>query len=590
MKKILTLLIICFASTLFAQDEVSFEATVSKKKLGINERLRIEFSMNKDGDNFNPPSFEGFRRVAGPNQSVSHSWTNGKQSFSRSYSYVLQPTARGKFTIDQATIEIDGVIYKTTPVTVEVTAAVENPNAPPSADQIAGENLHLVAEVSKLNPYVNEAVSVSYKLYFSPSISIEGFKPLDEPKYSNFWSQNIDFGKLQVKNNEMYDGKRYRMVVLKQVVLYPQQSGTLEIEPLSLDVTVGVPTSRRDFFGRPVYENTHKTVSAGARKLKVKALPENGKPEEFSGAVGTFNFDMTVSKDSLKASESLQATIRVSGKGNLKLLSLPKLKTPSALETYDPEYKENVNVNLSGMQGSVSEDYTIVSRYKGKYPIPAIDFTYFDPNTGKYKTITADEVEINVLDGPTNAAAVANAQTPSGTAKQQVVTTGTDFRFIKIEPNLTPRAQSDFFKSILYYVLLFAPLMLIPIVIIARNKREAYVADVAGNKIRKANKLAKKYLSAARKTMGDKEAFYVALEKALHNYLKAKLHIETSEFSKEKISQLLEKKAVAEEDIADFIALLKSCEFARYSPASNVTMQQDYDKAAAVITKIDKQI
>ncbi|SFU60229.1 Oxygen tolerance [Pustulibacterium marinum] len=589
MKQIITLIFVLFTfSWVSAQDDaVTFEATVSKKTLGINERLRVEFSMNQDGDNFNPPDFNNFRVVAGPSQSTSFSFTNGKRSFNRSYSYILQPTARGTFKIGQASIEIDDKIYKTVPVEVTVTAAVENPNAPPSADQIADENLHLVAEVSKSNPYLNEAVSVVYKLYFSSTVSIENFQPLDDPKYNNFWSQNIDIDQLQVEQGT-YDGKRYRYVVLKKVVLYPQQSGELNIEPLSLDITVGVPTSRRDFFGRPIYEKTHKTVSAGSRKLNVKPLPTEGKPEEFSGAVGQFNFDVTVNKDSLRASESLMANVRVSGKGNLKLLTLPKLKTPSALETYDPEYEENVRVSLSGMQGSVSEDYTIVSRYKGKYPIPAVNFTYFDPETKSYKTITSKEIEINVLDGPTNN--VAATQIPSGTNKQEVVSIGTDFRFIKIDPNLTSKTKSNFFKSTLYYVLLYLPLLLIPIVILARNKREAYVADVQGNKIRKANKLAKKYLSAARKTLGNKEAFYVALEKALHNYLKAKLHIETSEFSKEKISQLLAEKDVAQEDIHEFVNLLKSCELARYSPASEVTMQQDYDKAASVITKIDKQI
>ena len=210
----------------FAQDEdaVTFEMKLSKEKLGINERLRVEFAMNKDGDNFNPPSFDGFQVVMGPSQSISSSWINGKRSFSKSYSYILKPTAQGSFTIGQAAIEIDGETYKTLPRKVQITAAVDNPNAPKSADDVADESLHLVAEVSKGNPYLNEAVTVVYKLYISSNISVTNFRPLDSPKYNNFWSQDIPVTKYNTVN-ETYNGKPYRSVILKRVVLYPQKRG-----------------------------------------------------------------------------------------------------------------------------------------------------------------------------------------------------------------------------------------------------------------------------------------------------------------------------------------------------------------------------
>lgn len=592
MRRIFTLLLIIFSAFATAQnDGVDFTASVSKKKLGVNQLLQIEFAIkNTDGDNFTSPNFSGFRVVAGPMQTVSNSWVNGVRSFSRSYTYTLQPTGRGKFTIGQATIEVNGKMYKTTPIEIEVTAAVDDPDAIPGIQETVGENLHLVAEVSDYSPYVNEAVSVVYKLYIGRTIEVNTYNLIDDPKYNNFWSQDIKMDNIIVERNVMYEGKSYTMAILKKVVLYPQQSGKLEIEPLSLDVQVAVPSNKRNFFGGVIYENTHKIVSAGTRTLNVKSLPAEGKPEDFSGAVGKFNFDVSVSRNELKASESLQASVKVSGTGNLKLLSLPKLTTPSALETYDPEYQEQVDIKLSGMEGSVAENYTIVSRYQGKYPIPAVSFTYFDPQAGKYKTITSKEIEINVTEGPVNANATVLPGN-GGPGKQNVVTNGNDFRFIKINPHLIPKTKRNYFyKSTMFYVLMLVPLILIPIAVFGRNKREAYIADVAGNKIRKADKLARRYLSAARKALGNKEAFYIALEKALHNYLKAKLHIETSEFSKEKIKELLHGKGVDLDHIEEFVGLLQSCELARYSPATEVTMQQDYDRAASVITKIDKQI
>ena len=200
----------------YAQDdaeEITFTMNLSKEELGLNERLRVDFTMNKDGDNFKPPQFEGFKVVMGPSQSISSSWVNGKRSFSKTYTYILVPTARGNFTINQATIEIGGQTYKTTPKKVEVTAAVDKPNSQKTVDDVADESLHLVAEVSKGNPYLNEAVTVIYKLYVSPNISVTNYRPLDNPTYNNFWSQDIKVNALSAQNGT-YKGKPYRYVIL----------------------------------------------------------------------------------------------------------------------------------------------------------------------------------------------------------------------------------------------------------------------------------------------------------------------------------------------------------------------------------------
>ncbi|WP_149275377.1 BatD family protein [Pareuzebyella sediminis] len=573
----------------YAQKEtaVTFEMKLSKEKLGINERLRVDFSMNRDGDNFNPPNFEGFRVLMGPSQSISSSWINGVRSYSKTYSYTLAPTGRGNFTIGQATIIIDGKTYKSLPKEVEVTAAVDKPSDQLTVDDVADESLHLVAEVSKTSPYLNEAVSVVYKLYVSPSVSVSNYQPLDNPKYNNFWSQDIPVSRLSAENGT-YKGKPYRYVILKRVVLYPQKSGKLEIEPLSLDVTVEVPTNKRDFFGGRVYSQTNKTVSAGNRIINVKPLPQAGKPVNFSGAVGNFDFAVTTSKTVLNASESLQAKVQVSGKGNLKLFQLPEPNLPGSLEVYEPEFEESVRTTLSGSQGKVSNNYTIVPSFKGKYPIPSISFTYFDPNSEMYKTLSSDEIVINVKEGPLNSSGVPTTNTTNNTKRS--VSPGNQFNFIKLKPNLSAIGSNYFFGSTSFYLWLLLPLVLIPITIIFSKKREAIASDVVGNRVRRANKLARKYLSKAKKELGNKDSFYIALEKGLHNYLKSKLKIETSEFSKDRIATLLTEKNIDTPTKDGFVALLSSCEMARYSPFSRVQMQQDYDKASEVISNLDKQL
>jgi len=576
-----------FSLSVFGQQEdgVTFELELSKERLGVNERLRVDFAMNRDGDNFVPPDFEGFRILMGPSQAISSSWINGVRTYSKTYSYTLQPLAKGTFTIGQASIVIGGETYKTIPREVTITEAVDQPNGTPSADRIADENLHLVAEVSKASPYMNEPISVVYKLYVSPSIVVSNFRPMDNPTYNNFWSHDIPLTRYNIEEG-LYEGKPYRYVILKRVVLYPQKSGALEIEPLALDVSLEVPTDKRDFFGSPIYTKTNKVVSAGKRTIQVKPLPEAGRPADFSGAVGDFRFSVTTTKDALNASESLQAKVTVEGKGNLKLFQLPKLTLPSSLEVYDPEFKEDVRTSLAGMQGSVSEEYTIVPGFQGKYPIPSISFSFFNPATGRYQRVASDEITINVLEGPSPTAAAET--TPR--AEKSTVVSGDQFYFIKLTPQLVPKQWNPFFGSTAHIAWLFAPLLVIPLFILFRRRKEAREQDVEGARVKRANRLARKYLSQAKKALGEKEAFYVALEKALHNYLKAKLKIETSEFAKDKIRSLLTDKNVDPAAVEGFIGLLQNCEMARYSPFSQVQMEQDYQKASEVITALDKTL
>lgn len=587
MKKFIFLLLISVQG-LFAQ--VEFEAKVSKTTLGINERLRIDFSMNADGDNFTPPDFDGFRVVNGPMQQVSQQWVNGRGTFNKMYSYFLLPTQKGPVTIKQASIEINGQVYKTSPIRINVTAAIEMPKNPNDAPQIsANDAIHLVAEVSKSNPYINEPITVVYKLYFSYNVGITNWRELDKPKYNDFWSQNLDPKELKVEEGT-FNGERTRVVILKRVVLYPQKSGKLSIEPLSMDIDLELPTNRRNFFGQVQTTRDNKRVSAGAKVISVRALPEAGKPANFTGAVGKFTFRATPTKTTLKHGESLDLNVIVAGTGNLKLFDLPKPVVPTALEMYDPVHTETVNTPLSGMTGNIADKYTIIPQYKGNYPIKPMSFSYFDLGSGTYKTITSPEIMIKVLDGPeSETPAVASSDSTTG-ANKRTISASAQFQFIKLKTNLVSTKKDDFFGSNLFYGLLFAPLLIIPIIMLFRKKKRAMDSDVVGNRIRQSNKLAKKYLSEARKQIANKELFYIALEKAMHNFLKAKLNIETSEMSKDKIREILLSRNAQEGTVSDFINLTENCEFARYAPSSSVSIQQDFDKAVTIISELEKQI
>ena len=455
MKRWVVLLFSLFSLVSKAQDsDIKFETVLSKVKLGQNERLRVSFEMNKDGDFFEAPSFENFEVLMGPSQSISSSFINGKRSFSKSYTYVLRPKKQGQLIIDSASITIDNTVYTTDPKTVLVTEPIDNPNAPKTAQDIADESLYLVATLSNDRPYLNQGVLVTYTLYFSPRVYINNFIPVENPTYKNFWSQDLPIKEYETRRTT-FKNESFNAVDLKTVVLYPQKSGSLALDPFALELYVQIPTGRRDFFGDPIMRSATKTVKAGDLSINVRELPEEGKPSDFSGAVGDFELSVDASRTSLEANESTQIKVKVSGKGNLKLLSIPELSLPSALEKYDPEYTDNVRVNREGMNGSVTDSYTVVPRYAGSYPVDPVAFTYFDPNTKSYKTLNSDLFDLTV-EGSTLLPNT-SASTPI-VEKNTPVTSG--FKSNAYQTSLVTMISSPWFESNAYYLILALLLIL----------------------------------------------------------------------------------------------------------------------------------
>ena len=569
--------------SIFGWGQINFEVSVSKKQLGLNERLRVDFAIDKPGDNFRPPSFSSFRVISGPMQSVSNVFVNGKRTYSMTYTYFITPLKKGVFDIEQASIEYEGNVYKTTPVTINVTEAVAIPRDPNDPKYIVDEKLHLVAEVSKRSPYVNEPITIVYKLYFAQNLNPTDVDVVDVPKYNDFWSYNIDIPNRNI-DTSIYKGERYNFVEWRKVVLYPQRAGKLEIKPLSLDVTVNVPTGKRDFFQRVIYTQVPKLVSAGNLTINVKPLPTEGQPDDFSGAVGNFSIDVSTSKKQLKANESLQAKVKISGRGNLRLFGMPNLQTPSAIEQYEPETSENIRSNLSGMSGSITQSYTLIPQVQGKYPIPSIEFSFFNPKKKTYETIKSSEQLVDVTEGPLANRAV-NPTNPS-----VAVSIDSPFKFIDLDTSFVPINTPTFFRSTLFYLLWGSPLGLVLLYVAYARRKQKQLGDTEGVRMRTANRMARKYLSEAKRNLNNSEEFYVALERALHNYLKAKLKMETSDFSKEKIKNILSQIGVEESLVNDFVSVLENCEFARYTPSSVKAMEQDFANTAKMITQIDKQL
>ena len=572
-----------FSCILSAQ--VNFRANLSKSSLGINERVRVDFIIDKDGDNFTPPEFENFRIVAGPSQSIKNSWINGKRSYSKTYTYFLSPIKKGNFTIGQASVEVDGEIYKTMTLNVVITTAVDKPVNPNDPSYVADKNIHLVAEVSNTSPYLNEPVSIVYKLYWKPDLGITNTRELDAPRYANFWSSKIDI--TPTAENGIYKGEAYRYAVMRQTVLYPQRIGELSIEPLVYDIAVQVPTNRRNIFGQ-VTNRVNKTVSAGKLKINVKPLPDIGKPNNFSGAVGKFDLLVTTSKKELLLSEAFQLNLEIKGNGNFNLFSFPSINLPQSLEVYEPERLEKLITNFKGIRGSIKDQYTVVPSSPGKYSIPKISFNYFDPNDSKYKTQTSAVNYINVKGAIINNVREENNIDNRNSNKLGLVEYG-NLSFKK-KTEFQKINQEIFFFSSWFCIILLTPFAILFIILLIRiflNKKKNDKNWIRANN---AKKLGKKYLLDAKKNIENKTKFYEALDKALMNYLKSILLFDNSEYNAKKIRESLLKKSVGLKTIDLLDDIFNNCQMARYTPFDYVDMDKDYKRALELISLIDNEI
>lgn len=588
--KTIYLFLFFISASLFSQVELTVKA--SKKTLGENQRFRLDYKINnQEADDFKLPKFKNFKVVQGPSQSVKNSYSsiNGRTEiiFSKTYSYILEPTRKGTFTLPFATIEYQGETIKSNTITLKVVDAIDLPKNPNDPNYIASQNIKMVVTISNETPYVGEPIYAEYRLYVN-QLSINSFNVDTHPNYEGFWSQVLDNKNPQFKNGK-YKGEAWQYAVLHKVVLIPQSNGELTVNPMSADLVVGVPTGRGDFFGNMITRNVNQRLVSDKKIIKVKSLPLEGKPLDFSGAVGKYSYEVNTSRSIFKANESAQIKVKVSGKGNLKLFELPNIVTPKELEVYDPERKEQVSVKTSGLFGSIENAYTVVPQFKGKFIVPSTSFSFFNPKEEKYQTIVTDEIILDVTEGK-ELATSNGADYTNGALKQTVKATGNDFRYIHTSTDLQLIEKVDFFKTKLFYVLLLLPLIILPLGVFASKKQRELSRDIKRNKLKKADKLTRKYLANAKKELGNKTTFYSSLEKALHNYLKAKLQVETTEISKDRIAEMLTNKGVSSEAITQFTDVFSACEFARYAASSDEKMKEDFEKAKKAITDLDKNL
>lgn len=612
MNKILTGILAFFiltASQITGQD-VTFTGS-SKNVVRVGERFQLTYSVNAEGQNFRGPDLNKFRVLGGPSTSSSSRIEiingNVSQRVDYSFTYVLQASEEGIFDLSPAKITVDGKTYESNPVKIQVVAGSSqqgnqqqgNSNgSQQGAQEDLSDDIFLKAVVDKTNPYQGEQVVVTYKLYFRVNISNLIFDK--EPSFKGFWVDDLLENPQKFKQyQETYKGQVYQVAEVRKFALFPQQNGKVEIQPAQLTCQAQVQNTAKksrdpfdSFFNDPFF-NRVKTVevplSSNSVNLNIKPLPSAGKPADFGGAVGEFDFSSTLDRTSLKANEAMNLKFTVTGSGNVELVDKVNVKFPPDFEVYDPKISKNMRDGQGGVSGRKTFEYLLIPRTEGDFKIEPVKFVYFDLKKKQYITLETPEYNISVAKGDGSSADI----TYSGLNQSDIQYIGSDIRHIRINNPELRLIGSLFFGSNLFYILITVPLLLFILFLIIWKNELKKRSNIALMRNRKATSIARKRMKKAEIFMkeNNRDPFYVEVSQALWGYLSDKFSIPMANLSMETVEETLQRKEVKEETIKKFIETLNNCEFARFAPGDNhAAMENIYNGAVNIITMMEKEL
>lgn len=569
----------------------------------VGEQFRLTYSLNSKADKFSAPEFDDFYVIAGPSTSYNQSTQiiNGKvtRNVSYTYTYILQSTREGKFTIPPATVVVKKNKYSTNSLQIEVIKGKIQPQTRTPATQsqndqglanIGNEDLFVRVLISNSDVYQGAHLVATIKIY--SRVNLSGFEKVDLPDFNGFYMQEIEIPPLRSLERENINGQIYGTGVIKKYLLFPQYSGNIVIEPVEIECLVQQTVRRTpqsffdDFFSFNSVQNTKKIISSPEVSINVKPLPA-GAPSSFSGTVGSVNMIAGLDKSSVKENDAVTLKITLKGTGNLKLAEAPVVDFPPDFETYDPKVTTNLKADLSGSVGSKTFEYLVIPRHAGKYRIAPVKYSFFDPGSGKYKYLSSEEFLINVSKGEEGE----DGNIISGFTKEDVRYLGKDIRFIIAGPINVKEKGKIIFSTPLFLLVHTGLLVLFLLVYVFVRYSTKRNANVILLRNRRANKQAKKRLKSAGREMKSDNAkgFFEEVLKALWGYMSDKLSIAVSELSQENIRQSIEKKTVNKKLVDEFVELVDTCEYAQYAPAGeSVSLEEIYRKSIKIISKLEQ--
>lgn len=616
-KGLLVFVIGLFAALGLCSQDVTFRCE-APQVVGLHERFRVSFVVSSDKpSDFVPPTFQGVNFLGGPSQSRTSSTNivNGKRTSSGSttFTYWLQSLTTGTITIAPAQIKVGGKVYTTKRTTIRVekdpsmsARAQNNPSARQRAQQpaptvkvIDDKAVFVRAIPSKTKVVKGEEIVISYKIY--TLVPISEYQVDKFPSSQGFWVEELSSQPTPQLEREIIDGKAYQTATLRQVLVYPQKSGTLHIQPMGLEVVAHLQTgvSRRQrvstgdpffdaffndpFFAgaTPIFEKVNKKLKTNALTIEVEDLPKSS--SDFSGAVGRFELSSSIDTSFSRTNEAITLTYTISGKGNLSLIDALDLTLPDEFEFYDPNITDNLTKTPAGQSGSRTFQYVIIPRVEGNYTIPALEFTYFDPVSREYKTLRSDEYKLNIKKGKNDngfAQQMSEREKYRNMDIKDFAPSGKGRSFVLLAP----------FSSPWLYVVIAALVAALLVSIRLKEKQLAQRADVVSTKLRRAGRVAAKRLKKAAKYLenGDSEAFATEIGQALWAYMSDKFKIPTTRLSLENIERTLRESNLEQEVLDYALETLSECEYVRFSPSKDTADYRElYTRTLKTITDME---
>jgi hypothetical protein len=595
-----------------AQD-VTFQVS-APPAVAAGMQFQIAYSINvaRAAEFRLPPEFsEVFDIRFGPTQSTASSMqiANGRQTRTESTTFTTVVIAKneGTHTLGPATVRVGNSEYKSNSLTINVlppdqTAQVQQQGGGGAQQQggrtadassgISAESLFMRMIVSNRDVYEQEGFLVTFKLYYLVDI---GTIAPRFPDFDGFFAQDIDLNDDQRGTIENYNGRNYRTYILRQTILYPQRSGSITIGSGKVETEVRVRNQSRgssffdDFFSS--YRTVKHEVESQPATINVKPLP-SGKPASFTGAVGNYTMTSEINRTELKANEAVTIKLTIRGNGNIRLLRNPEVRFPNDFEIFDPVQNNNIRVTTTGVSGSRTIEYTAIPRFAGEFEIPGVNFSFFNPQTGRYETQTTEAYRLTVERDESSSDAPPVIST--FTNRESVRFLGQDIRYLKTQRiHFIPQHKEIFFGSFLYVMAYLIIAILSVVFFIIYRKQVKENSNLALVRTKKANKTAVKRLKQAEKLLKEnkEEAFYEEVLRTLWGYLSDKLNIPQSELAKDNVAMELTKYGVDEVLTGEFLEIIHTCEFARYAPSkTSAAMDNTFRVTIDAISKMENTL
>jgi hypothetical protein len=607
MKRIgLTIIIICLLSSLNYAADIQLIATVDRISIALNQTFTysIEISGDKIGSLRSDPQlptmeeFASYMGSSGTSQNIQ--FVNGRMSVTKSMNYTFMATKVGKFTIEPAVIEYKGNTYKSDPIQIEIVKQAQQPRAhsqkqknrsnQSSQQGSLQDDLFLKVFVNKKRVYVNEPVILTYKIYTAVNISSYGISKA--PNTTGFWTEEFPMGKQPKTYREIYQGREFLIAEIRKIALFPTEIGKKTISPMQITCDVRMQTSRRSvfdsffddpFFGRSVQH----TIYSPSTTIEVLPLPQKGKPEKFSGAVGNYSIKATIDKNNVVTNDAVALKVKIAGTGNIKVLPTPKVDIPTDFEQYEPKVSMDIKRTGNQISGSKTFEYVLIPRFPGTQKIKPIKFSYFDTNSKSYKEISTPEINIFVKKGKEDITYVS-----TGLSKEQVKLIRKDIRYIQTHTPEFRKIGKYFYNSYLFMALLIFPLILTAVSIAYRQRLDKLSENVAYARSQKANQIAMKQLKKAAKVLSDntQKQFYAEISSALRGFLADKLNISAAGIITDQVESMMKSRNINDTIITKYLNCLQVCDYQRFAPSNSTIedMKQFYNQAKDAIISLER--